>query len=77
MEPKVLDSYGTCWTAETPQACSKVGMLKSRRPVVTHAWPTSCGPRRLSACSMESEHLQWNSTFFFLRVIIFTKQKDT
>jgi len=34
----------------------KVGMLKPRRPVVTHAWPTSCGPRRLIARPTESKH---------------------
>ncbi len=48
---------------------SKVGMLKTRRPVVTHAWSTSCGPRRLSSRPMESEHpeTEINKHFFFNR----------
>jgi len=38
-----------------PRRPSKEGMLKPRRPVVTHAWSTSCGPRRLKSRPMESE----------------------
>jgi len=40
------------------QRPSKVGMLSPRRPVVTHAWTTSCGPE--TQATSHGKRSSWN-----------------
>jgi len=61
------DSYGDTGNLRPRSAC-KVGMLKPRRPVETHAWSTSCGPEAKShPPPWKAKFLEWKSTYFFKR----------
>jgi len=49
-----------------PRRRQKVGMLLPRRPVVTHAWPTSCGPRLIARPTKKRASWSGNPHFSML-----------